>query len=216
MASQAALISYNGYERDSGSTIVRGGGLEWLMWDIPKGMSINDTLSLYSVDGWKLASNKEVAALFNEFQFGKSDWNDHETIAQVKTLPWSTENYSSHANFMELFGTTLKNDSSYYSTDDPVIGVLALFGEDENGNGRYNMVTMNHAYTTKAGIKGEAAASLSWDWFVANESYRETGVVLVRDIKPAPNTPVPLPGSLSLLALGFITLGYRRRKAQNG
>ena len=55
MASQATIISHFGYERDSASNIVRGGGLEWLMWDVTKGMSINEALAAYS-DGLPLIS----------------------------------------------------------------------------------------------------------------------------------------------------------------
>ena len=61
MASQAAIISHYGYERDSASNIVTGGGLEWLKWDVTKGLSINAALAAYSADGWMLASNSQMA-----------------------------------------------------------------------------------------------------------------------------------------------------------
>lgn len=72
MASHAGLISHYGYERESGSNIVVGGGLEWLMWGVTAGMSASSALTIHA--GWRLATSAEMVSLFNTFQFGKDDW----------------------------------------------------------------------------------------------------------------------------------------------
>ena len=105
MASQAALISYNGYERESDTKIVKGGGLEWLMWDVTNGKTITYALGEYS--GWRLASNKDMGNLFNTFGFGRSHWASNESVGEYAEIAHSPNIEGSHFKFIELFGNTV-------------------------------------------------------------------------------------------------------------
>lgn len=223
MTSQAALISYNGYERDSASNIVTGGGLEWLKWDLTTGMSIDAALSIYAADGWTLATNDNMAALFNSFQFGKVDWNSNESIYQGLSIPWDLTEQSNHLNFVHLFGDTWQASATCdeiitvncYLAEDDLKFTRAFFGADLNNNGRFNFARVNDDYSL-IGFDGLLSrrshlAELSADFSFSFDSSSNTGVALVRN---APNSPisVPLPSSFILLAFGLVALGYRRRK----
>jgi hypothetical protein len=57
----------NGYTRDDASVVVQGFGLEWLQWTETQGQSVDNALRDYEDDGWRLATNIEMADLFNAF-----------------------------------------------------------------------------------------------------------------------------------------------------
>lgn len=221
MNAQAALISHFGYERDSASNIVKGGGLEWLKWDVTKGMSINKALTDYSSQGWRLASSVDMAALFNAFSFGINTWTSNEQVSQYAGLPWdSSENNSPHASFTLMFGATDKSScsdvwsSGCYVAYDPKNESHAFFGSDLNSNGIYNLASVKDDNTRDYGwAKGSTghqaymyAEAVSRDY-----SYALYGVALVRSASPQPGT-VDTPGSIGLLVLGLAALGYRRRQ----
>jgi len=220
MGSQATIIEYASYKRDMSGTcaatetdckynIVTGGGLEWLKWDVTKGQSINQALVANA--GWKLATNVQMASLFNSFQFGKTDWSADESRLQLHATPWSVGEDSTHNIFMQLFGHTLKLGSGGYSATDPHQITAALFGNDTNGNNLYNYASVHDDFQ---GAPWGAVGALA---FLTEDKYDATafnfGVALVREVRVVPPTQVSLPGSLSLLALGFVALGFRRRKA---
>lgn len=226
MASQATIISHYGYERDSASNIVTGGGLEWLMWDVTKDQSINEALSTYASDGWSLATNANMAELFNAFQFGKTDWNDEENMWQLSEGIWDPEEMSSHKDFVSLFGPTYNGyplcdtvnmDDVFYcdNAEDVELFTSAYYGSDSNQSGFYNQALIWDDYS---GIRGMnpfewgSYAALSDDWISMSEGFGNQGVALVRSVAVEPK-PVSLPGSLSLLALGLVALGFRRRQA---
>lgn len=225
LSAHATLISHFGYERDSASNVVIGGGLEWLKWDVTKGLSIDSALDLYASDGWRLASNVDMASLFNSFVFGNTDgWNANEEEFQRSELPWNSgDEYSHHIKFMELFGVTRRSScadygvTAYcYSDDDPLIGSYAFFGADNNENDRYNLAEVLDDYTL-LGANGAVTwygwhnAVLNQDRFSRSHPYSHVGVSLVRNYVPDP-VAVPTPGSIGLLALGLVALGYRRRQ----
>lgn len=223
LSAQATLISHFGYERDSASDIVIGGGLEWLKWDVTKGMSINSALSAYASLGWRLASNDEMASLFNSFEFGKTDWHANESISQIQYIPWdSAEELSSHAMFISLFGFTSQLSCSIvnratmcYSDDEPLLSALAFFGADQNNNGLYNFATVQDdsiLVLADGSIQFNShMARISSDSQSVSLSSSGLGVALVRNSVPD-IVAVPTPGSIGLLALGLVALGYRRRQ----
>jgi hypothetical protein len=99
-----APIEYNGYSRDAASNVVTGGGLEWLKWDVTHGMSVDSAITTYYPGGWTLATTEQMMALFNAFQFGKSNWGSGGS--ESVTMPWAAGENSPHNQFLELFGHT--------------------------------------------------------------------------------------------------------------
>jgi len=226
MTSQAALISYNGYERDTAKNYVTGGGLEWLKWDVTKGMSINSALSAYESQGWRLASNDDMAILFNQFKFGKSDWHALENVVQSHSTPWgSGDELSSHVAFISLFGVINTVDSYWYCREsrrvdctpphDAYTMVAALYGHDSNKNGLFNFASIFDDYSwidENGTLFLENGHALKFaDHYHSSFYTLNSGVALVRDITPDP-VAVPTPGPIGLLALGLLALGYRRRQ----
>ncbi|EOX3463595.1 PEP-CTERM sorting domain-containing protein [Vibrio cholerae] len=214
IASNATVISYNGYTRTAGSNIVTGGGLEWLKWDITKGLSINDALSVYGKDGWKLASNAQMAAMFNVFQFGHDGWVDDTSSLQYVSMPWNRSEDSAHNAFLQLFGyTELKGSNFGYSATDSLVRSLAFFGSDINGGYFSYAMVQDDVSTGRGQPVMDHVAWLSSAYHSIDRGRNDVGVGLVRVVKNSKPTPVPLPGSLSLLALGIVGLGLRHRQA---
>jgi hypothetical protein len=219
MASQATIISHFGYERDSSSDIVKGGGLEWLMWDVTKGKSINQALSDYS--GMRLATSAEITNLFNTFRFGNynGDWED-SIIDQTTWSNWSVSEASPHNKFIALFGVTTSSRTmcsveltgNCYMPDDPFVGSVAQYGKNNVWS-----------WVSRAGVRDDYTDTLLYGYLKSNRSHEafltkrfvdqgndEVGVALVRmktEVPAAVNTPA----SFSLLTLGLIGLGFRRR-----
>lgn len=224
MASQAALISYNGYERDINSSTVKGGGLDWLMWDVTKGKTISDALAEYS--GWRLASNREMGDLFNAFGFGRSHWVSNESVGEYAETPHSPNVEGAHAKFMDLFGNMVNQSCALsmatrncYSDTDPYRHVSALYGSDENENGFYNLAQIvdDYTYLRGLGFSGVSeetsghAASLHYDGFPASLWYVNFGVALVRPSDSVSPPSINAPSAFSLLMLGLLALKLRRR-----
>ncbi len=221
VTAHATVISHFGYERDSASNIVTGGGLEWLKWDVTKGMSINSALSTYKAQGWRLASNVEMAALFNKFQFGADVFTGVEGTLQTTTYPWSPSEDSNYNLFYNLFGLTYENTNvctitrptSCYVKEDNYVGVAALYGSDDNRDRMYKRANVYDDKTWRSNIQTDviqAQAYLTNDYKPVNDASPSVGVALVRTFDTNPVT-VPTPGSIGLLALGLVALGYRRR-----
>lgn len=223
MTAHAGLIQYGDYKRDSASNIVTGGGLEWLKWDVTKGMSINAALASYASQGWRLASNDEMASMYNLFSFGKTNWNAYEYGHQFVQLPWNSgDEFNSYAAFIRLFGYTVQPticspggaSTDCYRADDPSQTSLALYGSDLNKNKRYKLAWVSEDSTyvhSLVGLHSENyMASIQDDTFDADNGYSPYGVALVRNRVPD-NVAVPTPGSIGLLTLGLVALGYRRR-----
>lgn len=224
MASHAALIEYNGYSRGDASNIVTGGGLEWLKWDLTKGMSINSALAEHSSDGWVLASNIQMASMFNSFQFGKVGWTGLENLSEYYQMGWSADEDSPHNYFKSLFGVTATlgvcsapEINSCFLAEDPFRLSSAWYGAEVNGSLLYTSARVRDDLTQlnpdQTLVHVHHFAELGTvDYDSPDMSMLARGVALVRNKTTEP-TQVPLPGSLSLLALGLVVLGYRRRQA---
>jgi hypothetical protein len=220
LASHAGVISHYGYERDDASNIVTGNGLEWLQWDVTKGMSIDSTLQSYSIDGWKLASNQQMAGLFNAFGFGKSDWTDSESSFQSSATPWTPDESSPHNAFLELFGVTFESSCSpsqiIFCNDpsDRFRASRAYYGSDADRDLMFNFAHVVDDYTTLAesDLRRDHYAGLSFDSTHLVEYSLYAGVALVREVQ-MPVHNVSEPYTFSLLAFALIALGFRRRQA---
>ncbi len=214
MTSHAALISYNGYERDTANNYVTGGGLEWLMWDVTTNKSINGALAEYGADGWLLATNVQMASMFNVFKFNNTVWTATENILQNASSPWAAAEDGPYHAFLQLFGYT-RRDTITYQVTDPLDLVAAVYGSDDDHDGLYKLARVSDDAIDHDNNMSDAEASLQRS-FPRSADYVSgpyVGVALVRDARVLPPPQVSLPGSLSLLALSLVALGFRRRQA---
>ncbi len=221
--SQAALISHNGYERDSGSNIVKGGGLEWLMWDVTKNKSINDIRSDASFKGWTIASNTQMVQLFNAFMFGAAGW--YNSTYQSINQPWAPGDLNSiNKAFLDLFGRTNHSSSAFFCTegnlkdcdiaDDPYEIAMAMFGDQtHSGNFRTAFVYDDSSYYDELGhfsISSPTGATLGAAITSPDSRYTFVGVALVREDT---TSQVNGPASISILVIGLIAFGFRHRRS---
>lgn len=223
MTSQAALISYNGYQRDSTSNIVRADGLEWLKWDQTKGMSVNQALEKYAEQGWMLADFNQANTLFNAFKFGKTDWN--YTGKNIDNqMVWDQSEVSAHNDFIKLFGFTMSYDTCNEQTigmcfleNDPWLGTAAFFTGVNSSPRSVSVMqitddaTVRNTQLTFSTLNANAMIRQGDSMQSKTRGFRDNGVALVR-VAAQPAAPVSAPVSLSLLALGLIALGLRRQK----
>jgi hypothetical protein len=222
VASHAGIISHYGYSRDTESTnkVVTGGGVEWLMWDVTKGMSISSALDEFTKDGWVLATNVQMASLFNSFQFGKNDWLSIESQTQYTSQAWDTREDSSYNAFFSLFGAVGQSDCGTnvpeycYETTDPYRSAMAFFGSDLNKDGYYNLASLvdDSLYHYDEFTSNQAPHEAIIYEGLYSDTQRDygVGIALVRMQTTVP-TPVSVPGTLVLLLVGLAGLVYSRR-----
>jgi hypothetical protein len=95
----------NGYTRDDASVVVQGFGLEWLQWTETQGQSVDNALRDYEDDGWRLATNIEMADLFNAFSVDRPF--TYSTIdLQSDRTRWANGETGGRLDFLNLFGRT--------------------------------------------------------------------------------------------------------------
>ncbi len=215
----AGLITYNGYTLDEDTNIVTGNALEWLQWDETVGQSVNEALGIYSVDGWRLASNNNMSALFNSF-FPEISWDDDENTSQEPdvSLPWDSSEDSQYSHLIELFGKTSPNAVEYTQYPlDPFLESCGIFGLDADQDGYINVACAYDDYTWFDDLIDGPENESSWVSMLGDEEasqytrdthYSEGGIVLVRSVS------VPEPSTLAIFALGMIGLASRRFKKQ--
>ncbi len=212
----AADSAYLDYTLDYRTDVVSGSGYEWLRWDQTLGMSITEATDTYSPAGWRVASNSEMAFLFNDFNLnfgGLEPFDSDENTDQSVLEP---ANDGAHRTFLQLFGLTeIATNSNPF--DGLLLDVLAraLFGTDQDEDGLYNHATVvfNHNLIDPITLRHlewtDADAALGADRYTRDFSSYVHGVALVRDVNP-----IPLPGALPLFASAMLVFGwfYRRKK----
>ena len=206
ISSMSALsATYNGYTSNESTNSVTGGGLEWKQWDTTIGMSVNQAIAQFSGDGWRMATQTEMAALFNTFNFGAEDsvvFDDLSTTYQsADMINTRDDEASTHNNFLTLFGVTEFID--YGVASDPYTLTRAFFG---GGGGCCSYATVLDDYRTTSNFRN-ARASLSSDRYSGFDSNAATGVALVR------TSVVPVPAAAWLFGSALIGLvGVKRKK----
>lgn len=216
--SNAAPISFNGYDWDGSSDSVFGGGLEWLRWDETTGMSIDDVSSDPAYDDWEIASNVQMSALFNAFEFGLgTSWDDDEKTVQDTSTAWVVGDSVTDpfVAFSIMFGVTRMANTDFQGDDD-YLSSFALFGLDADEDGGHNMASVRGDWScptcAAASRYIESRASLKDDGYTPGYADRYTGVALVRDGALARQVPTPTTLVLFPLgALGMVAIGKRRR-----
>ena len=198
----AASISYNGYTLDEDANIVSGGGLQWLQWDETVGQTVHEALGNYGAGGWRLATNAEMAKLFNSFDFGMTFDADENTY-QSYLFSAGENSFDAPNEFIDLFGDTFLASGSVYDSVDPRQYASAYFGEDGDGDHQFNFASVQDEYTTIGGALVQSHARLYRDDFTVNAAGFANGVALVRAV------PVPAAGWLLLSALMGLVIKKR-------
>ena len=205
LSANAATVSYNGYNLDTVTNIVTGNDLEWLQWNETVGQSINTALSNYSSDGWRLATNAEMAKLFNDFGLGIT-FDSDENTSQSVTLYSEAYSHSRANQFIEIFGDTYSAAGFNYDYGDEYEESRALFGGDGDADQLFNTAYIRDEWHTSGGHLIPGSASMVIDDTYPDYSNETWGVSLVRV------SPVPVPAASWLFMSALISLaGYKRK-----
>lgn len=198
---KAATISYNGYTLNTTNNIVTGAGLDWLQWDETAGQSADFALGAYGTLGWRLASNAEMAVLFNSFSFGAQDFDSLENTSDYRSYAWNSDENSSSNHFISLFGDTYKAAGIVTDYGELLEGTYAVFGQDEDGDGNINRGGVTDDYINREFIETYGSAFMFYDDTPFTSSpFATYGVALVR------TSVVPLPPAILLFISGLIAL----------
>ena len=202
----AAMISHYGYTLDTNTDIVTGGGLEWLNWGVTDDgdYTVNEVISMYETEGWRLASNEEMVQLLEDFNFMTGFTAIEGNTLDTGLGLLAGDSYLPYLRFFELFGITNVDACPHDSCDTS----LAVYGSDED-NDNY----VKHA-TVAIDLIGEddyGSVTLYRDSQNLDDYYHgsdyESGVALVRI------SAVPVPAAVWLFGSGLIGLiGLARRK----
>lgn len=214
---QAGVITYKNYSRDEANNYVSGGGLDWLMWNQVVGAI---DYALYKYPGWRLATNHEMAALFNTFNFGNDLWLDEESIHQQYSVEYG--NNSVHSTFIKMFGIRYdiekcKSEWEYTCVLEQGGSASAYYGSDENNNRMYKEAIVKNQYQNlkypEQNPQGATAILTTDHGFADIWNEDRSGVALVRESSAA-KVSTPASSGLVLLSLASLAFFQRRQKAQ--
>jgi hypothetical protein len=221
--SNAGLIT--DYTLDAPSNIVTNSdsGLEWLQWTETVGKSIDwfntdaEAQALRDA-GWGLASNIQMAGLFNDFGFGGVVWDDDENTGH--SVDTGTDGNIELATdidifFISLFGDTYVEIGFTYLDgilENPKQQARARFGHEDYNiiNNVFNVafVEDDWARIGRGGIGLEQEEGQSRIFATTPETQINTigGIALVKLID------VPEPGTFAVMLLGLFGVAATRRR----
>ncbi len=220
MTSKADFISHNGFTLNTETNIVNGGGLEWIQWDETLGQSVNTALQNHSSDGWRLATNADMAGLFNAFfpssLFGVV-WDDDKTTNQIVETPWTADEDSVQNGFISLFGITNVAVTAIGISTDQFVGSSAFFGD---ANSPLNIGSVFDDWTRASdGVQANGIMNMNPNVFSGSASNfnfthdstnTQIGVALIRNVQTQ-SSPIPEPAGMVLFLLGMVSLITNRK-----
>jgi hypothetical protein len=223
-AGKAGLITYNNHTLDTDTKIVSGEALEWLRWDETIGMSIqqasSDLLSghINGVDygdGWRIATNEDMAALFQSF-FPQIEWDNDETTWQsigIDYVEGDDVTSSIITQFLALFGYTYTDELTTGNPIDYRYFSTVLFGEDADNDGNINTAAVLDDYYRW--VQGDIYKPYNGEIRIRDESHGVEewgsiyGVAFVRDVV----VDVPEVSTFYLMFISMFGLILLRRRS---
>ncbi len=217
----ASTLSY-AYVLDPTTKIVtdEASGKEWLQWTETTNFSINGAISIYNLDGWRLATNTEMARLFSDF-FVQIELTDDQTVRQAFSGEFG-DGIDPVVELGKRFGWTEYENSVNVASGDTLAfnnfsTSIVKFGSDTGGANPYNSLTMNSEFSFFRDdllVGRPERAALDFNVYTgSSDGNGRIGVALVRETS---TSEVPEPSSLILLGLGLFGLAYSCRKASLG
>jgi hypothetical protein len=212
-----ASIIFNGYTHDTSTDIVTGGGLDWLQWDYTIGQSIDTALAGAATSayggGWALASNAQMAGLFNSFGFGAFGTVEHSTYRFSDPFTSSEDAVTDNElAFISMFGDTyLAGGFASCAGAECYQEARALYGSDADGDNFFNRALVYDDYRLMFGTRQTLQSGfieLNVDQWANWIGDVRSGVALVRAAS------VPEPSIFALFGLGLVGIGFARRKRQ--
>ena len=196
----ASVITYNNYSLDTDTNIVSSyRDIEWLRWSETLGMSIREALNIHGSEGWRLASNEEMARLLTDF-FSGTYWNPDEETWSYNYFDNYTWGKPEVLGFYSLYGGSYNERYDQYKSS-------AKFGSDDDGDGFFRNVST----WSGSGVTGQQVAmggdihDYTYEPYVTLDTTSWGGVALVRD--------VPSPATLMILLTGLTMLRIRLRRS---
>ena len=132
VSANASIIQYGEFTQAENSNYSTGLGMDWIRWDVTRGLSIRSALSRYESDGWRMATAFEMSGLFNYF-VGNYDWGVSESRTQQTYTGFTSElspDTETDVQFQTLFGYTYYAAPSDYLDGDGLKKTEAFFGTD--------------------------------------------------------------------------------------
>lgn len=213
LANSAIITNANGtYSHDTNTDIVVGNGLQWLQWDRTIGMTWNDANAILDTiegGGWAIATNVQMASLFNSFDFGITFDSDENTRQEANTGFELGSEVGDDLAFLNMFGDTgLTTIDCFECAEGGFHVSAALFGQDIDGDGLINRAFVyDDYYEYWTGYPVPGKASIDYDFQPKDYQIEYAGVALVR-------AAVPEPSTIALMAIGLAGLSIARRRRQ--
>lgn len=209
----AGLITFGNYSLDEDTNIVTDTSrqIEWLQWDMTKGLSIEQALDEFGSAGWKLSSNVQMASLYSDFGLMSSSIEDKFIL---NTLDYNADDGDKtvYDQLIKLFGATeIAEGGEFGIGDDALRETLVLYGSDLDNDGLYRASIINSDFTRlyNSGLgKIRYQAGLVQDVYSTNfiRPSGGMGVALVRA------NSVNAPATIGLMTLVIVGLAFRRIK----
>lgn len=217
---QAGLISDYVLDETTNTITDTANGIEWLQWNQTTGMSINEALAAFNSDGWQLATNSQMAELFNAFDlsYGEFIWTTEENLPQTYDGPTDGVAIEDWINDPELQFVSLFSDTAEAWPNEGTCGVAdclqmsaAYFGSDNDNDGQFKVARVydDLQFNDGGGYQDLGSlAEMSNDIIDINtDTAYSRGVALVRVVN------VSEPQTLTIFCLGIVgLLAFRAKK----